>query len=247
MARNLDRVAGIAEARQGISVPINRKFIRFVDTGSVTWTLTDDPGNDEIEVAAAAASSGGAPTGSIMAYAGTSVPVGWLECDGAAYGRTGGDPSPQAALFAAIGTTWGPGNGSTTFNVPNLARRTMVGRGGTGTGTLGNAVGNVGGGETHTLTQSELANHGHGLSLTDPGHGHQLYGQPYQTIAGPSGFGWILVGGDFASSPGGYGPSTNVNASNGNTGIYGSVSNAGGNVPHNNMQPSAVVMWIIKT
>lgn len=55
------------------------------------------------------------PTGSVSMFAASTAPTGWLECDGAAVSRT-----TYAALFAVIGTTWGVGNGSTTFNVPDL-------------------------------------------------------------------------------------------------------------------------------
>lgn len=55
------------------------------------------------------------PSGAIMDFAMSTPPDGWLECNGAAISRT-----TYANLFAAIGTTWGAGDGSTTFNVPNL-------------------------------------------------------------------------------------------------------------------------------
>jgi len=241
MARNLDRVAGIAQARQGVSPPINRKNVRFVDGGGLTWTLVDDPLNDEVEVSAAAGGAS-APTGAIMDFAGTVVPSGWLECNGTAYGRTGGDPSPQVALFAAIGTTWGPGDGSTTFNVPNLNRRTRVGKGGAATGTLGNVIGNVGGAETHTLSIAELAIHGHGLN--DPGHNH--------TQTGLSNLGMINspvnVGGSAYIALGSAGLSSQaINNTQSSAGTGASVTNGGGGSAHNNMQPSAVVLMMIKT
>ena len=56
-----------------------------------------------------------APTGVVQAFAGSTTPQGWLLCDGSAVSRT-----TYAALFAVIGTTYGAGNGSTTFNLPNL-------------------------------------------------------------------------------------------------------------------------------
>jgi len=55
------------------------------------------------------------PPGSLMAYASSTAPSGWLSCNGAAVSRT-----TYADLFAAISTTWGTGDGSTTFNVPDL-------------------------------------------------------------------------------------------------------------------------------
>ena len=60
--------------------------------------------------------------GSVIAFAGSSIPTGYLACNGAAVSRT-----TYADLFAAIGTTYGVGDGSTTFNLPNLAGRTIVG------------------------------------------------------------------------------------------------------------------------
>jgi microcystin-dependent protein len=61
-------------------------------------------------------SGGGTPTGTIIAYASNgSLPDGYLACDGSAVSRT-----TYADLFDAIGTDWGAGNGSTTFNLPNL-------------------------------------------------------------------------------------------------------------------------------
>ena len=94
--------------------------------------------------------------GEFKDLAGTTVPSKWLQCNGAAVSRT-----TYAALFAAIGTTWGVGDGSTTFNLPDARRRVLVGSGGTGTATLPNTVGSVGGAETHTLTIGEIPSHSH--------------------------------------------------------------------------------------
>lgn len=55
------------------------------------------------------------PTGMVCHFANVTAPDGWLECNGAAISRT-----TYAALFAAIGTVYGAGNGSTTFNLPDL-------------------------------------------------------------------------------------------------------------------------------
>lgn len=67
-------------------------------------------------------------TGQIVDYAGSSAPSGWLECDGTAVSRTS-----YANLFTAISTTWGAGDGSTTFNLPDFRGRNRIGK---GTGTL---------------------------------------------------------------------------------------------------------------
>jgi len=102
--------------------------------------------------------------GSIIDFAGVGLPSGYLDCDGANVSRT-----TYADLFTAIGTTWGVGDGSTTFTLPDLRRRTTVGSGGTATATLGNAVGNSGGAETHTLSAAEMPSHTH--SYTSSGSG----------------------------------------------------------------------------
>lgn len=68
--------------------------------------------------------SGGVPAGAVLQYGGSSAPAGWLLCDGSAVSR-----STFATLFAAIGTSYGAGDGSTTFNIPNTHGRMPVGKG----------------------------------------------------------------------------------------------------------------------
>jgi Phage Tail Collar Domain len=74
--------------------------------------------------------------GLITLYGGPSLPTGWFLCDGSAISR-----STYSALFAAIGTTWGAGNGTTTFNVPNLVDKFVIGGG--ASPTLGTTGGNA--------------------------------------------------------------------------------------------------------
>lgn len=188
------------------------------------------------------------PPGVMMDYAGAAAPTGFLLCDGSAHSRT-----TQAALFAAIGTTWGAGDGVTTFNVPDFRRRVAVGSGGAGTGTLGNAVGNTGGAETHVLTTAELAahahgvndpQHGHGVNITDPGHNH-LWGDNSQVGSGAGAGNFGGTGAGSASNTSSSATGITAIATNAATGI--SIQNAGGGGAHNNMQPSAVVTKIIKT
>ena len=64
------------------------------------------------------------PTGTISMYGAVTMPLGWLECDGSAVSRT-----TYAGLFGVVSTTWGTGDGSTTFNLPNFKSRMPVGRG----------------------------------------------------------------------------------------------------------------------
>ena len=64
------------------------------------------------------------PAGSVIAWAGASIPAGWLKADGTAISRT-----TYAALFATIGTAFGNGDGSNTFNLPNTKYRAVTGDG----------------------------------------------------------------------------------------------------------------------
>ena len=85
---------------------------------------------------------GGMPVGSIIPYAGTTIPAGYLLCDGSAISRT-----TYGALFASIGTTYGEGDGNSTFNIPNTNERYLKGNNrGYGAESLPNIKGNSGSG-----------------------------------------------------------------------------------------------------
>jgi microcystin-dependent protein len=97
----------------------------------------------------------GVPTGGIIAYGVTTAPSGFLLCDGSAVSR-----STYATLFSTIGTSFGAGDGSTTFNVPDLRSRTIVGTG-QGSGLTNRTLAATGGEESHALSSGELATHAH--------------------------------------------------------------------------------------
>lgn len=167
------------------------------------------------------------PAGVIKLFGGTTAPSGYLVCDGSAVSRT-----TYAALFAAIGTAHGTGDGSTTFNLPDFRRRVPVGAGGTGTAVLANTVGAKGGFETHTLLTNEI-----------PSHGHAIYAGTDNTSSNATSAGSSTargLGGSSAST--GLAARTTLPASGQNA-----VQNTGGDGAHNNMQPSLVVNYIIKT
>jgi hypothetical protein len=123
------------------------------------------------------------PSGVMCDFAGAAAPAGWLLCDGSAVSR-----NTYANLFAAIGTTYGAGDGSSTFNLPDGQGRMMVGK---GTQTDVSALGNSDGvavasrspkhGHANSLALSgapgvgslALPNHGHGI--TDNGHTHAIH------------------------------------------------------------------------
>ena len=98
----------------------------------------------------------GTPPGMIAPFAGSTAPDGWLLAEGAAVSRAG-----YAELFAAIGTRYGGGNGSTTFNVPNLTGRVPVGR--DASQSEFNSLAETGGSKTRTLTTANLPAHSHVL------------------------------------------------------------------------------------
>jgi len=103
------------------------------------------------------------PTGTINMYAGASAPVEWLMCDGSAVSRT-----TYEKLFLTIGTTYGSGDGSTTFNVPNLQGKVPV-----GSDTNTYLLGHSGGSATHSLSVNEIASHTHtGSSDAAGAHSH---------------------------------------------------------------------------
>lgn len=103
--------------------------------------------------------------GTIAQTARVSAPDGWLLCEGQAVSRT-----EYVRLFNVIGTSYGSGNGTTTFNVPNIKGRLVVGK---NAGTF-STLGLTGGTETVTLTSSQtgLRAHSHPNTLSDPGHFH---------------------------------------------------------------------------
>ena len=105
----------------------------------------------------------GIPTATIVPWSSASVPSGFLECNGQAVSRT-----TYAALFAIVSTTYGVGDGSSTFNVPDLQDNVAVGKSGTkslastgGANTV-TSTGNVGGSTANaTLSEAQLASHAH--------------------------------------------------------------------------------------
>lgn len=161
------------------------------------------------------------PSGVISAYAGSSAPSGWLLCYGQAISRT-----TYAALFSALGTTYGSGDGSTTFNLPDLRGRVIAGvdnMGGSaanritaaGSGITGTTLGAAGGTQTHTLSVSEMPSHSHEQRGCTTGTG----GMRYET--------------------------TNASATLTNSGIQ--TNSSGSGTAHQNTQPTIMLNYIIKT
>lgn len=226
LPRFLDSVANLRHRTNTGTTDVGRRHrINWLDNATgVTWTLTDDSINDEITVSGATAP--GVPSGAMVDYAGSSAPTGWLLCFGQSLLRT-----DYAALFTAIGTTYGTADG-THFNVPDKRGRVSVpadNMGGSDAGVLSisNTLGTTGGEENHTLSSAEMPSHTH----TQDAHHHAT---ALQTGNFNSYAGGLLATGYL---PPNTGNTTDATATNQNTG--------GGGV-HNNMQPYIVVNVIIK-
>lgn len=172
------------------------------------WLL-DSAGELTAEAQAFFAYASWAP-GDIKASLSDSQPEGWLLCDGRQVNRT-----TYATLFVAIGGTFGSGDGLTTFNLPDFRGRTLIGSG-QGTGLTARTIGQSGGAETHTLTESEM-----------PSHDHVIPG----AVNLSSGTTVTRIEMELSNTQ----PPESVNS-----------NVAGGDGAHNNMQPYAVVHWFIK-
>jgi microcystin-dependent protein len=113
---------------------------------------------DALDVGGVSLSQLLAPTGVILPFGGGAAPTGWLLCQGQAVDR-----SAYAALFSAIGTSYGVGDGSTTFNLPDARGKVVTGL---DTGqTEFNTLGKTGGEKTHVLTTAEMPSHTHSTLL----------------------------------------------------------------------------------
>jgi microcystin-dependent protein len=206
---------------------------------------------------------GGVPCGTIAQWGTNTAPANWMICDGAAISR-----STYASLFNVIGTTYGVGDGSTTFNLPDLRGRVPVGKNGGSFGTLA-ATGGAESvaltaaqipGHTHSGTTAAAGNHTHtysGTTNTTGAHTHSLSGSNGgSTNLGPSvtsnsngDFGYLLNGGR-ANSAGDHAHTfsgTTSDVSTTHTHTFTTDNGTGGGGSHTNLQPYLVLNYIIKT
>jgi len=184
-------------------------------------------------------------TGTVVDFAGSTAPTGWLLCDGSEVSRT-----TYAALFAVIGTTYGSGDGSTTFNLPDARGKATVGYK-SGDSDFG-ALGNVAAGEKrHTLTAEESgipahnhADYGHTHGVNDPAHGHSLGNVMCPHTGGGNAY-RISASGYDGPAPYAAASYTGISIQTGWSSIANN-SSASASQSHNNIQPSIVFNKIIK-
>jgi microcystin-dependent protein len=160
--------------------------------------------------------SSASPIGTLVAYAGASAPLGWHLADGSAVSRT-----TYATAFAVMGTTYGAGDGSTTFNLPNLGGSVVLGTNGTYTRGL------TGGAATVALSTAQIPAHDHGAAGA---HTHTAgEGSASATVA--SGTGATVAN------------STGVTTSSAGSHTHTSI---GSGTAHENLPPYTAIPYIVR-
>lgn len=211
-------------------------------TGAVTLAIGD--------VADLAASL--TPVGSVIPYAGLNAPPRWLFCFGQNVSR-----ATYAALFAAISTTYGAGDGATTFTLPDLRGRVVAGQddmGGASANRLtgqsggldGDMLGAAGGAEAHVLSEAQLAPHDHLVDMgapinTGPGGSHNhtfTYGQRNKSGDGGEVSDLTHTGSTKTTS------TVAAHAHTVDIPPFNS-GNAGSGTGHNNVQPTLILNYMI--
>lgn len=117
-------------------------------------------------------------TGELKLWCAEKLPIGWLLCDGSAVDRT-----TYRHLFNTIGTRYGNGDGTTTFNIPDLRGRVPIGTG-QGPGLSERRIGDVGGEESHRQTENEMAKHSHRIMTGAEGRGAPVTSEAKEAFLG---------------------------------------------------------------
>lgn len=202
-------------------------------------------------------------TGTVLDYAGTVAPDGWMLCYGQSLLR-----SDYPDLFARIGTAFGAADAN-HFSLPDYRGRVAAGKddmGGTaagrvtaaGAGINGAQLGATGGTETHALTTAQMPNHSHANTLSDPGHAHAnsisdpghshsfAAGQAW-TNGGPQTWGGGPAGAIGVQPMNAAATGIWINNAGAATGMGINNAAAGSGTAHPNVQPTLVLNKIIKT
>ena len=242
-------VSGAATFNSGVSVSGTGTFNSTVTVSGTATFLSNVTVKGDVHVSSKVCASAfygdgsnitgiiAIPTGVVLPYGGTSSPTGFLLCYGQAISRT-----TYSDLFSAIGTTYGTGDGSSTFNLPDLRGRVVAGQddmGGSSANRLtgqtggvdGDTLGGTGGDETHTLTEAQLATHSHTL-ISDVEAGGS-----YPTTST-----------DYIPKKADWGSSNNYQiGQTTTTPTLSRSADTGSDTAHNNVQPTIILNYIIKT
>jgi microcystin-dependent protein len=187
----------------------------------------------------------GIPLGGLMPYIGSTAPnSAFVLPYGQAISRT-----TYATLFSLVSTTFGVGDGSTTFNIPDLRGRAIFGQdnmGGSAASRItvaggnfdGTVLGGTGGAQNHTLTTAEMPVHNH--TATDSGHQHSILARNSSN----AGFSYSTGGGQNAIFDLGIGGSNNSNTAAASAAI--TVNNAGNGNAHTVLSPAMTLPYILR-
>lgn len=215
------------DGQGGMRANLNMSGYKLTNVGS--GTLPTDVAN------VAQATANAVPVGTILDYAGTAPPTGYIICDGRSINRT-----TYADLFAAIGTTWGTAS-SSTFNVPDLRGRVTAGVDAANGplsyfGTVARTLAGLLGAASHVLTIAQMPSHDHtGTTNSTGAHTHDI---PSSRTSGG--------GNDKASISNGTLTTPLTTASDGTHSHTLNINNTGGGGAHPNAPPTAMVYKIIK-
>jgi microcystin-dependent protein len=206
-------------------------------------------------ISAALSATGAVPVGVVNPFAGANAPAGWLLCFGQTISRT-----QYPVLFSTLGTTYGAGDGSTTFAIPDMRGRAVAGKddmGGTAASrltstilTASNTLGATGGAQTATIASGNLPvhthsiNHDHGAFNTTGGEGNHTHYTQGGAFGGSTPYlsGWNTEGAMRESSTAGaHNHSIDLPAFSGTSGDGGFANTA-----LTNTQPTIVLNYIIK-
>ncbi len=201
------------------------------------------------------------PAGVIRAFSGSSVPSGWLICDGSTISRMA-----FRDLFKVIGTTFGSGNSNTTFTLPDMRGRLPIGAG-TGTSLTARTLGTTLGAETVTLAEANMASHTHtNNSVSAINTTNHVHTATSGTVSADHSHGWGRNVGSFGSyglrdgnnrsangypnvqgATAGHTHTTTTGTQNANHNHSFTNSYTGSGTPFGIIPPTLVVNFIIKT
>lgn len=221
-----------------VKTTVQRNAIVSPEEGSLLYNST----NQSIEVKKSTNwETISSPVGSLIMFAGNAAPTGWLLCQGQEISQ-----STYADLYAIISSTFNTGGEAVgNFRLPDMRRKVAVGAGGTGSATLGNAVGNSGGSETVTLTTANLPS---AATTNSAGsHSHSLL---TAFAGGFNNYSVVNIGnlGNQAASP----TYTTYSTAPGSiplvqsAGAHTHTISGATDTPINNIQPSLILNYIIK-